>query len=306
MAAEGSPPPALAELLGEVRRIQLQCDRLVSDQLAGGYRSAFRGAGIEFDEVREYVPGDDPRSVDWNVTARVGRPFVKKYVDERERSMVFLLDLSPSMESGLGVWSPRQIAARLIAILALAAVRNDDRVGLIAFGDGVEHFVPPRKGLRHALAILRDALAWRSQAAVSTPGAALALASSWLRRRATLFLLSDFFAEDWPQPLRLCRRRHDVIAVPLIAPEWRQAPAEWVRWRDPESSRTRLVDGRDPGVARAWCARFEEWEIQTNSVLKGARVDRIDIPFPATADLDAIARPLQAFFRMREARLARQ
>jgi uncharacterized protein (DUF58 family) len=151
----------LAELLEEVRRIEAQSNRLVAGVMAGGYSSAFRGSGIELDRIREYVDGDDPRSVDWNVTARIGRPFIKEYVEERDRTLLFLLDLSGSMAGGFGVWSARQMAARICGCLALSAIKNDDRVGLIAFSGTVDKFVPPRKGIRHVLRIVRDCLALR-------------------------------------------------------------------------------------------------------------------------------------------------
>ena len=180
----------LAELLEEVRRIEVQSRRLVQEVIAGGYSSVFRGAGIEFDEVREYVPGDDPRSVDWNVTARTSRPHVKKYVDERELTLVFLLDLSPSMSGGLGRWSARQAAARLAGCLALSAVRQGDKVGLIAGGDRVECYVPPGKGSGHALRVIRDCLALPAAGAASDLVPLLEMAAGVLRRHAILFLLS--------------------------------------------------------------------------------------------------------------------
>jgi uncharacterized protein (DUF58 family) len=158
-------PRELAELLKEVRRVTVLSDRLVDGALAGNYSSVFRGAGIEFDEVREYVEGDDPRAIDWGVTARIGRPFVKKYVDERELTVVFVLDLSPSMEAGFGPLSARRMAARVAACLALSAVRNHDRVGLVAFGDTIERYVPPATGRAHALRVVRDCLALPASAA---------------------------------------------------------------------------------------------------------------------------------------------
>ena len=157
----------LAELLAEVRRIEVQAKRLVASVMAGGYQSVFRGSGIEFDEVREYVEGDDPRAVDWNVTARVGRPFVKTFVDERELTVLFLADLSASMSTGFGYWSPRQMAARVCACMALSAVANNDRVGMIGFSGGVDEYVPARKGRGHALRVVRDCLALRGLSEVS-------------------------------------------------------------------------------------------------------------------------------------------
>ncbi len=153
----------LAQLLAEVRRIDVQASRLVTSQIAGEYTSVFRGSGLEFDGVREYEEGDDPRIVDWNVTARTGRPYVKKFIDERELTVFFALDLSASMGGGFGVWSARQTAARICACLAFAAIRNNDKVGLIAFSDEVEKYVAANKGTGHVLRIVRDCLALRGK-----------------------------------------------------------------------------------------------------------------------------------------------
>src|SRR6187399_371811 len=199
----------LTELLKEVRRIEVQSRRLVTSVMAGGYTSVFRGSGVEFDDVREYVEGDDPRSVDWNVTARVGRPYVKKYVDERELTVIFVLDLSASMTGGFGIWSARQTAVRIAACLALSAITSHDKVGLIAFSRGVDRWVPPKKGLAHALRIVRDCLALTGTSLQTNLTPALELATRLVRRRAVLFLLSDFLTRGWQDSLAMCARRHD-------------------------------------------------------------------------------------------------
>jgi uncharacterized protein (DUF58 family) len=293
----------LAELLEEVRRIEAQSSRLVSGVMAGGYSSVFRGSGIEIDQVREYVEGDDPRMVDWNVTARVGRPFVKEFVEERERTLLFVLDLSASMGGGFGVWSARQMAARVCACLALAAIENDDKVGLIAFSRGVDRFVPPRKGIRHVLRIVRDCLAMPG----ADPGTALApaieFASRALRRRAIVFVVSDFLGEGWQQATALCARRHDVIAVRMLAPELElPAAAGLLRVRDPETGREQVVDCGDPATRAAFAARVAAWRGRTEDALRRAGVDRMDVPIPRSPDRNAVARPILHFFRMREQR----
>lgn len=306
-ARQGTPAARLAALLREVRRIHLRCDRLVADEFAGGYRTAFRGAGVEFDEVREYVPGDDPRDVDWNVTARTGRPHVKKYVDERERSLLFLLDLSPSMHAGFGAWSPRDAAVRFCALLTAAALRHDDRVGLAAFGSEVLRWVPPRKGQRHAMQVLRDALGWPAAPAGtgSALDAALGRAASSLRRRTTVFVLSDFFAEGWEEALRRCRARHDVVAVPIRSPECDEPPTGLIRLADPETGRARVLDLADARVRAAWGARIAEQRARLDAQLDAARVARIDLAPGREADLDALVGPVQAFFRTRRRRAFR-
>jgi uncharacterized protein (DUF58 family) len=290
----------------EVRRIEVQTRRLVNGVVAGEYRSIFRGAGVEFDEVREFVEGDDPRSVDWNVTARTGRPFVKKYLDERELSMLFLLDLSPSMDGGFGAWSPRETAARLCACLALSAVQNHDRVGLVAFSDRVVEFVPPRQGLGHALRIVRDCLALPGAAARTDFAGALDLAARLVRRRSVVFLLSDFLAEGWSAPLRRCARRHDVVAVRLLAPELAPPDAPIMRVRDPESGEETQVDWRHAPARAEYSRRVDAWRERTAELLRRADVDRMDVAIPRAPAHEAITRPILEFFRMRELRGSRR
>jgi len=295
----------LAELLAEVRRIDVMSSRLVTSVLAGGYSSVFRGSGLEFDGVREYEEGDDPRLVDWNVTARVGRPFVKKYVDERELTVLFLLDLSASMAGGFSVFSARQTAARVCACLALSAIRNNDKVGLIAFSDKVDRYVPPKKGAGHVLRIVRDCLALEGSSPATNIEPALSFAARLVRRRAILFLVSDFLADGWQESVALCARRHDLIAVRLLAPELAPA-ADLVRVRDPESGRESVIDGRSRRVRKAYAARVAAWRARTGEDLRRANVDLLDVPISRAYDKDMVARPIVRFFRMRELRGAKR
>jgi uncharacterized protein (DUF58 family) len=296
----------LSELLEEVRRIDVLAKRLVTDVMAGGYHSVFRGSGIEFDRVREYVEGDSRRSVDWNVTARMGRPFVKTYVDERELTVLFLLDLSASMAGGFSHWSARQTAARICACLALSAVRNDDKVGLIGFSDAVDRYVPPKKGVGHALRIVRDCLALPGRSARTALEPALEFAARVLRRHAILFLVSDFLADDWQHALALCARRHDVIAVRLLTPELAPPEAGLMRLRDPESGRERVVDWRDPNARAAYAGRVATRRSQVEDQLRRSKVDRMDVEISRGLDRDMVARPILKFFRMREQRGAKR
>ena len=298
--------PELPELLKEVRRVAVYSDRLVTGVLAGSYSSVFRGAGIEFDEVREYVEGDDPRAIDWSVTARIGRPFVKKYVDERELTVLFLLDLSASMDAGFGRWSARQMAARVCACLALTAIRNDDKVGLVAFSDGVDEYVPPKKGAGHGLRVVRDCLALPSRGVRTAPGPALEFASRAVRRRAIVFVVSDFFAGGWAQPLALCARRHDVVAVRLLSPELTAPGAGLVRVRDPESGAETVVDWASAAVRTEYARRVAAWRARTEGDLRRAKVDLMDVPIPVAFDRNAVAAPILRFFRMRELRGAKR
>jgi uncharacterized protein (DUF58 family) len=296
------PDTDLAEILDEVRRIDVQTRRLVTGVMAGGYLSVFRGVGIEFDAVREYADGDDPRRVDWNVTARVGRPMVKTYVDERELTVLFLLDLSASMDGGFGLWSVRQTAARVIACLGLAAVSNGDKVGLVAFSEDVDAYVAPRKGFSHVLRIVRDCLALPA----GSPGTALAPALRFtaraVRKHAIVFLLSDFLTSDWERPLTVCARRHDVIAVRFLTPELQAPGRGLLRVRDPERGTETVLDMSSRRVRRAYAERVAAWRMETERALRRAEVDRMDVPVPRTRGKDLFVHPILRFFRMRELR----
>ena len=298
--------PQLAEILAEVRRIDMHTRRLVDEVMAGSYLSVFRGRGVEFESVREYAEGDDPRAVDWNVTARMGRPFVKTFVDERELPVLFVVDLSASMDAGFGLWSPRQAAARLCACLGLAAVRNGDKVGLVGFSEGVDVFVPPKKGTAHALRIVRDVLALPAGDATTRLGPALRFAAGAVRRRAILFVLSDFLTDGWQRPLTVCARRHDVVAVRLQPPELELPDMGLVRLRDPERGMTRVVDASNPRVRDAHAECVRAWRTRTEQALRRARVDLMDVDLPRIRRPNQIAGPILKFFRMRQLRRDRR
>jgi uncharacterized protein (DUF58 family) len=289
------------EILKQVRRIQVLSSRLVNDVMAGGYSSVFRGSGIEFDEVREYTEGDDPRSVDWNVTARVGRPYVKKYVEERELTVLFLLDLSASSRGGTKRRSAREAAAELCACLALSAIRNNDKVGLIAFTDRVEKYVPAKKGIGHVLRIVRDCLALEPEGTRTDFVPALEFAASVVRRKAIVFLVSDFFASGYERPLGLCARRHDLIAVRLLVPELDPPAAGLVRLRDLEGGGERLVDLSSAKVRGAHAEAVRAWKQGTKEELRRARVDLMDVPVERS-----VVEPILSFFRLRELRGAKR
>ena len=300
-------PPAtdeLTELLEEVRRIEVLSHQLVTEGMAGGYASVFRGMGIEFDEVREYSEGDDPRAVDWSVTARTGRVYVKKFVDERELSLLFLIDLSPSMTGGLGAWSARQTAARVCACLALAAARNQDKVGWIGFADGVEHYLPPRRGGRHALHLIKEILSAKSNAQTSRLGPALKFVSRAVRRNAVVFVVSDFFVEPgFEDPLAACARRHDVIAVRLSTPELHLPKAAGLlRVREPETGSNRCLDLGHAGVRDDLASAVETHRTHLETILEKHGIDLMEVPVPFEADADAVTGPIEALFRARQAR----
>ena len=289
----------LGDVLAEVRRVEVRSGRMITDVLSGGYRSTFRGLGVEFAEVREYVEGDDPRMVDWNVTARVGRPFIKRFVEERERTLLFVPDQSTTMAYGLGAWSPRQVASRYCAMLGLMAIDNHDRVGLVA-GD---RFVLPQPGGGHVLRVLGDCL----RQPFEPPGRLaerLATPSSRVRRRAVVFVLSDFLTPGYEHALTLAGQRHDVVAVRLLPRELVDPPRRQIRAVVPGDvgAHERLCDFADEGFRAAWFERVAAWRAEHDDVLGRAGVDGIDVEVPATQDIPALAAPLLRFFRRREAR----
>jgi uncharacterized protein (DUF58 family) len=300
--ADGAAQADLAELLAEVRHIEVQSKRLVASALAGGYRSVFRGSGLEFDEVREYVSGDDPRTVDWNVTARAGKPFIKKFVDERELTVMFLIDLSPSMDHGFGHHTLRQMAARICGCLALSAVRNNDKIGMLGFSSQMDKYVPARKGSRHALSIIRDCLALKGSGSESRLNAALDYAGSVLRGHSTVFLLSDFCADGWQQSLALCAKRHDLIAVRLLPPDFEQLPQGLMKVVDPETGQMHWLDGSSLAMQQEYRQRMQRWQDHVAHQLAAANVDCMDVAVPRERDPDAVSRPIHRFFRMREQR----
>jgi len=222
-------PSEVREILRKVRQIDIRTNRLVTEALGGQYHSVFKGRGMDFDEVREYVPGDEVRRIDWNVTARTGHPFVKKFTEERELTILLLVDLSASGNFGSAAQSKRELAAEVASVLAFSAIRNNDKVGLLLFSDQVEQYIPPQKGRRHVLRVVREILFFAPKHRGTDIGHALDFANRVTKRRAVVFLLSDFqqegaAGERLGRGLRLTARRHDLIAVPIGDPRERELP----------------------------------------------------------------------------------
>jgi uncharacterized protein (DUF58 family) len=201
------------EVLKKVKEIELVTRRLVNDVMAGQYHAVFKGRGMSFDSVREYQPGDDVRQIDWNVTARTGEPFVKKFVEERELTVLIVVDLSASGIFGTVEQSKREMAAEIAATLAFSAIQNNDRVGLVMFTDRIERYIPPKKGRSHVLRVILELLEADPVGHGTDIGVACDYLSRIQRKRAVVFLLSDFLAEDWGRPLGVAARRHDVVPV---------------------------------------------------------------------------------------------
>ncbi|HHI81114.1 MAG TPA: DUF58 domain-containing protein [Planctomycetes bacterium] len=307
-APEAGQPEALQEILAEVRRIEAQSRVLVSGVMAGGYHSCFRGSGVEFEEIREFAEGDDPRSIDSSVTAKMGRPFVKVFVEERERSLLFLLDLSASMGSREGAWTARQMAARITACLALSAHRNDDRVGLLRYGPEVLDFAPPKKGLDNILRILRDILQGPAAPGRARLASALEFAGRSLRRPATILILSDLLGEDpgeWESPLALCAKKHELLLLRISPPEPSFRGGGLYAIQDPETGERRILDLGSPRVRKALTQAQEAFRRRCDQRLLRHGVELLDFEIPETPDMDPVVRPILSFFRKREKRRRR-
>ncbi|MGD8727450.1 MAG: DUF58 domain-containing protein [Gemmatimonadales bacterium] len=281
-------PSALvgADVLRQVKRIELRTRRLVNTLFSGDYRSVFRGHGMEFAEVRAYEPGDDYRSIDWNVSARMGSPFVKTFIEERELSLLLVVDRSGSEEFG-APQTKAELGVEVAAVLALAAARQNDRVGALIFSGGIDHVVPPAKGRRHALRIIRDLLAFEPVDRGTNIAGALAYASQLLRNRSIVVVLSDFRASDWEDPLARLSDRHEVVAITVDDPRETKLPAAgWIELEDAESGDRTLVDSAHEGTRLALTLAAEQVRLQRSRTLKQAQVDHIalqtDRPYAET------------------------
>lgn len=292
-----------AESLRRVRRIELQTRRLVNDVFAGAYHAVFKGRGIEFDAVRPYEPGDDVRDIDWNVTARAGEPFVKRYIEERELTVMLALDTSASSQFGTARRQKRDVAVEIGAALAYAAIANNDKVGLLLFSDRVELYVPPRKGRNHILRLIRDLLSAQPKGKRTNLALGLQTVNRLLKRRAIVFLMSDFLepTDSYANDLALAAQRHDVIAVVLSDPREETWPdAGLVALRDAETGAVRWVDTAQAAWRNDFQEQAERVRKMRDAVLTGARIDRID----AASEGDTV-QALITFFRQRARRLGR-
>ena len=288
------------EVMQQIRRIQIRTRHVVNDILAGQYESVFKGRGMEFKEVREYVPGDDVRMIDWNVTARTGHPHVKLLAEERELTVMLLVDASGSGRFGSVSRFKNELAAELCAVLAISAIKNNDKVGLIIFTDDVELYVPPSKGRTHVLRVIRDVLYFQPKRAGTDIPGALRFLNSVTTRRVVAFLVSDFMAQDYEVPLRIANRRHDVIAVAVADPREETLPdVGLVSARDAETGREVVVDTGDKAVRDAYAKAAQERAEKRDRIFQRTRVDaicvRTDRPY---------VEEIYRFFRMREKRYA--
>jgi uncharacterized protein (DUF58 family) len=287
------------EVIRQVRRLQLRARRAVEDLLGGEYHSVFKGTGIAFEEVREYQPGDDIRTIDWNVTARMGHPFIKRFVEERELTVMLAVDCSASQQFGSRLQQKREVAAELAAVLAFSAITNSDRVGLVAFSDRVERFVPPRKGTRHVLRLIRDVLFFQPAHRGTSIREGLDYLNRVLHRRAIVFLLSDFRDEGYERAFKRTGRRHDLIAVPLTDPREEELPrVGLLELEDAETGRHIVLDTFSAEVRAAYAEGARRRRETLRQLARSSRVDLIEVSTDG-GHLDALIR----FFRLRERRL---
>lgn len=286
------------ELIANVRRIEIRTRRIVDELTAGAYHSVFKGRGMEFDEVREYLPGDDVRTIDWNVTARFGRPFIKKFVEERELTVFLLVDVSASGDFGSTNRTKNEHAAELAALLAFSAIRNNDRVALLLFTDEQELFVPPRKGRRHVLRLVRDLLAWKRTRAGTDIGKALEAMMRLADRRAIVFLISDLLDTGFEKPLAVAARRHDVVAMRVVDRKELSLPRLGYLWvEDAESGDLWMHSGGRAETLRGFGVEAGGLRTSQDQLCRKTGVDLIDI----TCGEDYV-RPLMQFFKAREKR----
>jgi len=283
------------ETLRKIRRIQIRTKTILESGIGGAYHAVFKGRGMEFAEVREYAPGDEVRTIDWNVTARMGAPYVKKFVEERDLTLLLLVDVSGSQQFGSQYLLKRDYAAELAAVLAFSAVANHDRVGAVLFSDRIEGYVPPGRGRDHALRIVRDLLAREPVGRGTDLTGALRFAQRVLRRRGIVALISDFQAEGYEKALGALRRRHDVVALHVRDPREGDLPvAGLVAFADPETGERVVADTARPEVRRA--LRGPGFET-ARAVFKKTRVDAL-----ALSTGESYERPLSGFFKTRERR----
>ena len=299
-------PTTKKSILSKIRQLEIRTRRLVNDSLGGEYHSVFKGRGMDFDEVREYTPGDEVRAIDWNVTARAGRPFVKKYTEERELNILLLVDISASGNFGSGTQSKRELAAEVASLLALSAIRNSDKVGLLLYTDRIEQYLPPEKGRRHVLRLVREILYHAARGRGTDSVKALEIASQVLHRRAIVFLVSDFQSSGdagaartaLRRAMRQTNRRHDLIAVHIEDKLERVLPdVGMVALEDAETGELIELDTADPAVR----SRFNREAVAAaESLIRDIRSEGVD-----TVELKTntpYLPALQRFFKSRERR----
>lgn len=286
-----------AEILKKVRQIEFRTRRIVNDVLSGEYQSAFKGRGMEFSEVREYTPGDEIRTIDWNVTARYGKPFVKIYKEERELTVMFLVDASGSNDFGTRSRMKGEIGVELCAGLAFSAIKNNDKVGLIIFTSKIEKFIPPKKGKNHVLRVIRELLYFKPEEKGTDIAGAVSYLSQVIKKKAVVFMVSDFMdSKPYRQALKVVGRKHDCIAVTLSDPRENEIPpVGLMELEDAETGEEMLVDASDSHFQAVFKERVQKQQNERRLAFRQADVEQINV----FTDRDYIE-PIVAFFRKRE------
>jgi uncharacterized protein (DUF58 family) len=287
------------EVLKQIRRIEIRTKRLVNDLFSGEYHSTFKGQGMEFEEVRQYEPGDDIRLIDWNVTARTGFPHIKKFREERELSVVLMVDASSSGRFGTRERFKSETAAELAAVLAFAAIKNNDKVGMIIFTDRIEKFIPPQKGRHHVLRLIREVLYFEPEGSGTDIGGALEYLSKVIRRQSVVFLISDFLSSDFLKPLQIANNKHDLVAVRITDP--REIAFEGlglVELEDAETGEIIVIDSSSKAFQREFAAKVEEDVGELSQLFRRINLDLINV----RTDQPYIV-PLINFFEARSRRM---
>lgn len=286
------------DLLKQVRQIEIRTRGIVNDVFSGEYHSVFKGRGMEFSEVREYQVGDDIRNIDWNVTARFGHPYIKIFEEERELTVMLLVDMSGSLLFGSAEKTKQRIAAELSAILAFSALKNNDKVGLILFTDQIEKFVPPRKGRSHVLRIIREVLSFAPQGNKTNLKAALEYFNHTIKKRSIAFLISDFMDDGYEKIIRIVGRKHDLIGVVLEDPREKELPkAGLIKFRDAETGEIRVINTSNKIVRDEFYTYRKYNEEKRRQLFVSSRIDKINV----NTDQSYI-KPLVDFFKLRERR----
>ncbi|MEW6088205.1 MAG: DUF58 domain-containing protein [bacterium] len=267
-----------AEIIKKIRKIEISTGKLVNDVFSGEYHSVFKGRGMEFSDVREYQPGDDIRTIDWNVTARLNHLFVKQFVEERELTVMFLVDGSASESFGTRDRMKGELASEICAILAFSAIKNNDKVGLIIFTDKVEIFIPPRKGRQHVLRVIREILYYRPQGKSTNINSALEYLNKVIKRKTVTFLVSDFLTKGYEKLLRVTNKKHDVIAIIISDPREIILPAfGFIDLEDAETGERMLIDCSDENYIKEYAELSLRTQAKRNSLFKMMKIDFIEI-----------------------------
>lgn len=288
------------EILKKVKRIEISTRGLVNEVFSGEYHSVFKGRGMEFAEVREYQIGDDIRNIDWNVSARIGNPFVKVFDEERELTVMLIVDVSASGNFGTTRQLKGEIAAELCAVLAFSAIKNNDKVGLMIFSDKIEKFIPPRKGKQHVLRVIREILYFKPEESKTDLNVALEYLNRVVKRRSIVFLISDFLTENYEKALQVANKKHDIIAIDIIDPREVELPnVGFLELEDAETGESILVDTSSSGIRSSFFSESQAERENREKYFKSIGVDNINIYTDRS-----YVEPIVKFFKMRSRRMA--